>query len=199
MKILRVIRNLFRSGSVKAAEVVVETPVVQATKKSSDVVTVPVGQAVKNATPVDEDNPLLEYIYQIYERDGVSRDFVKRIVIDGERQRFYRFVGDSELSELLSGKVVTSNRACYNGRNITDVTTNPEYGKIPTIGKYRLSFKDKPEFAPYPLINEKNSRIIEHDLKDAEYYLCGGYDISDIEKIEQKLNCTDYRNIDFKG
>ena len=53
-----------------------------------------------------------------------------------------------------------------------------------TEGECRLTFKDKAEFSPYPLGKDKNSRIIEHDLKDSEYYIRGGYDISDIEKID---------------
>lgn len=119
-------------------------------------------------------------------KDGVSRDVVDRIVLGGERQRFYRYVGKDELQKLLTGQKVTSSRPCHGG-HLTDVTSDPNYGKIPTIGKYRLTFKDKAEFSPYPLGKDKNSRIIEHDLKDSEYYIRGGYDISDIEKSKESL------------
>ena len=117
---------------------------------------------------------------------------------EGERQRFYRYVGKDELQKLISGQRVTSSRPCHGG-SLTDVTSDPNYGKIPTIGKYRLTFKDKAEFSPYPLGKDKNSRIIEHDLKDSEYYIRGGYDISDIEKIERKSEDGSFHLLNLFG
>lgn len=143
-------------------------------------------------------NPFLDAIYEMYAQDGVSKDIVDRIVLGGERQRYYRYVGNDELQRVLSGEHVTSSRPCHKGF-LTDVTSDPNYCKIPTIGKYRLTFKDKAEFSPYPLGKDSNSRIIEHDLKDSEYYIRGGYDISDIEKIEQKADDGSFRLLDFWG
>lgn len=190
MKILPKIQQLYRrvvSPSVKKA---VETPVTVPISKAAE----PAVQATKTA----RQNPYMEYIYQSYEQDGVSRDIVDRVVMGGERLRYYRYVGSEELEKLLSGKRITSTRPCHNGC-LTDVTSNPDYGEIPTLGKYRLSFKDKPEFCPYPIGNEKNSRILEHNLGNQEFYIRGGYDISDIEKIEQKIDSNIFRNLQLLG
>lgn len=160
--------------------------IIKPSRKISESVTVAKPLSLASQPEIkQEKNPFLEYIYDMYEKDGVSRDVVDRIVLGGERQRYYRYVGKDELQKLLAGQKVTSSRPCHMG-SLTDVTSDPNYGKIPTIGKYRLTFKDKADFSPYPLGKDKNSRIIEHDLKDSEYYLRGGYDISDIEKIEKK-------------
>lgn len=173
MKILPALRRIFSTKTVKAGNPAFTVPKVT--------------EPVLIKTSVKEENPMTELIYKMYEQDGVSRDIVSRIVLGGEKQRFYRYVGKEELDKLLAGQRVTSHRACHNG-SLTDVTSDPNYGKISTIGKYRLSFKDKPEFAPFPPTKGSlNSRIKEHNLKDSEYYLCGGYDISDIEKVEKYL------------
>ena len=200
MKILSSITRLFKSArTTKVLADASEVSAKQAIKTTQTFVSKPAVTVSKAETSLaQEENPFLEYIYEMYAKDGVSRDVVRRIVIEGERQRFYRYVGKEELDKLLAGKRITSSRPCHGG-NLTDVTSNPNYGKIPTIGKYRLSFKDKPEFSPYPLSLERNSRIIEHDLKDAEYYLRGGYDISDIEKIEQYMGGNSFRLLDFWG
>lgn len=193
MKILPLLNKIFKSGKtvVKAAE-----------KKANVEVTPPVfvkssAAATETVKPAKE-NPFLEYIYDSYKQDGVSREVVDRVVLGGERLRYYRYVGDDELQKLLSGRQVASSRPCHGGR-LTDVTSDPNYGKIPTLGKYRLTFKDKPEFAPYPLGNEKNSRIIEHNLGNSEFYLCGGYSIDDIEKIEQKVGPNSFKLLDLFG
>lgn len=193
MKILPVLNKIFKSEKtvVKAAEKMVSgeinPPVLG---KSSAAVSKPIS-GIKQ-------NPFLEYIYDSYKRDGVSREVVDRVVLGGERLRYYRYVGDDELQKLLSGRLITSSRPCHGG-SLTDVTSDPNYGRIPTLGKYRLSFKDKPEFAPYPLGNEKNSRIIEHNLGNSEFYLRGGYSIDDIEKIEQKVGQNSFKLLDLLG
>lgn len=172
---------------------------VKPSQKVSEVATAAKSVAQTTAPKVEaETNPFLECIYEIYAKDGVSRDVVDRIVLGGERQRFYRYVGKDELQKLLAGQKVTSSRPCHGG-SLTDVTSDPNYGKIPTIGKYRLTFKDKAEFSPYPLGKDKNSRIIEHDLKDSEYYIRGGYDISDIEKIERKSEDGSFHLLNLFG
>lgn len=182
MKILPIIKRIIKPSRKISESVTVAKPISLASQPE-----------IKQ-----EKNPFLEYIYDMYEKDGVSKDVVDRIVLGGERQRYYRYVGKDELQKLLSGQHVTSSRLCHHG-NLTDVTSDPNYGKIPTIGKYRLTFKDKSEFSPYPLGKDKNSRIIEHDLKDSEYYLCGGYDISDIEKIEKKSEDGSFHLLNLFG
>lgn len=182
MKILPIIKRIIKPSRQVAESVTVAKPISLASQPKI----------------TQEKNPLLEYIYDMYEKDGVSRDIVDRIVLGGERQRYYRYVGKDELQKLLSGEKVTSSRPCHGG-NLTDVTSDPNYGKIPTIGKYRLTFKDKAEFSPYPLGKDKNSRIIEHDLKDSEYYLRGGYDISDVEKIERKAEDGSFHLLNLFG
>lgn len=172
---------------------------VKPSQKVSEVATAAKSVVQTTAPKVEaETNPFLECIYEIYAKDGVSRDVVDRIVLGGERQLFYRYVGKDELQKLLTGQKVTSSRPCHGG-HLTDVTSDPNYGKIPTIGKYRLTFKDKAEFSPYPLGKDKNSRIIEHDLKDSEYYIRGGYDISDIEKIERKSEDGSFHLLNLFG
>lgn len=182
MKILPIIKRFVKPSQKVAESVPIAKPAVQATAPKVEA----------------ETNPFLECIYEMYAKDGVSRDVVDRIVLGGERQRFYRYVGKDELQKLISGQRVTSSRPCHGG-SLTDVTSDPNYGKIPTIGKYRLTFKDKAEFSPYPLGKDKNSRIIEHDLKDSEYYIRGGYDISDIEKIERKSEDGSFHLLNLFG
>jgi len=185
MKILPKIRQIFK----KSSAVTINTQVSSSTNPAN------ISRVTKQS---EATNPFMEYIYKMYEQDGVSRDVVDRVVMGGERLRYYRYVGQEELQKLLNGGRVTSTRPCHNG-NLTDVTSNPDYGKIPTLGKFRLTFKDKPEFCPYPLGNEKNSRILEHNLGNQEFYLKGGYDISDIEKIEQKTGQNSFINLDLLG
>lgn len=187
MKILPKLRQIFR-----------KTSNISELKKSTSVVSKTSESAAKVNPNSSETNPFLNYIYETYGQDGVSKEIVDRVVLGGERLRYYRYVGQEELQKLLSGSRITSSRPCHNG-TLTDVTSNPNYGNIPTIGKYRLTFKDKPEFCPYPLGNERNSRILEHNLGNQEFYLRGGYDISDIEKIEQKIDKNTFRKIDIFG
>lgn len=195
MKILPKLINIFKSAKVTKSS----KPVLQKVEKtvaepiSLNKVTENVSSQTKK-----EKNPFLEYIYNEYEKDGVSRDVVDRVVLGGERLRYYRYVGKEELQKLLSGEKITSTRPCYGGK-FTDVTSDPNYGLIPTMGKYRLTFKDKKEFAPYPLGEDANSRIIEHKLGNSEFYLRGGYTIDDIEKIEQKVGKNTFKLLDLLG
>lgn len=196
MKILPKLTNIFKSSKVTKK---VSNPVLQKAEKT---VAEPISlkKVTENVSTqaVKEENPFLEYIYDVYEKDGVSREVVDRVVLGGEKLRYYRYIGEEELQKLLSGQKITSSRPCHNG-NLTDVTSDPNYGLIPTMGKFRLTFKDKKEFAPYPLGNEKNSRIIEHNLGNSEFYLCGGYSIDDIEKVEQKVGPNSFKLLDLFG
>ena len=186
---------MFTSKSAKAVKSVVADPVF--VSRSNPIASSEISKAASVLKISVEENPMLEWIYKMYEQEGVSRDVVSRVVLGGEKQRFYRYVGQEELDRLLAGEKITSNRPCHRG-SLTDVTSDPNYGKIRTLGKYRLSFKDKPEFAPYPPTKASlKSRIQEHDLKDSEYYLCGGYDISDIEKIEKKMGDGSFLDVIF--
>lgn len=186
---------MFTSKSANTVKSVVADPVF--VSSSNQVASKEISKTISKVKTSVEENPLLEMVYKMYEQDGVPRDVVSRVVLGGEKQRFYRYVGKEELDRLLAGEKITSHRLCHRGL-LTDVTSDPNYAKIPTLGKYRLSFKDKPEFVPYPPTKASlKSRIQEHDLKDSEYYLYGGYDISDIEKIEKKVNAGTFLNILF--
>ena len=64
---------------------------VKPSQKVSEVATAAKSVAQTTAPKVEaETNPFLECIYEMYAKDGVSRDVVDRIVLGGERQRFYR-------------------------------------------------------------------------------------------------------------
>ena len=202
MKILPFIRRFCPRknslvNSVLSSETV-EKQIVTTAANTAKTTPVPVTQAVKQSLCATESvansNPFLETLYRMYEQDGVSRSFVDKYILGGAKQRFYRYVGEEELALLLRGEKITSSRPCHKGA-LTDITTNPDYGKIPTIGKYRLTFKDKNEFAPFD--RNTKSRVIDHDIKDCEYYIVGGYDLSDVEKVEKKLGNDTFIDIDF--
>lgn len=140
-------------------------------------------------TPLTEDvaeispkpqNSMLNELLKMLRKEGVSEKVIGQF-LNNERPRMYRFIGREELEKLFKGEVVTSTRPCRNGVS-TDITSNPDYGKIPREGKYRIAFKDIENFAPFS--NEPDSRVSIHSMKNEEYYLTGGYSLEDIEKIE---------------
>ncbi len=193
MKVLPFMKKVFGAIKPSKASHKVSTELEQTAIKSEPI------KIAQSVTPqATETNPYLQYIYDIYEKDGVSREVVDRVVLGGERLRYYRYVDESELQKLLSGEHITSTRPCHGGR-LTDVTSNPNYSKIPTLGKYRLKFKNRDNFTPYPLNKESSSRIVEHNLGNEEFYLRGGYCLNDIEKIEQKIDTDTFKQIDFLG
>ena len=113
--------------------------------------------------------------------------------LNRENERYYRFVGQSEFDKIMSGERVSSDRPCRNGIQ-TDVTSNPEYDQIPTIGKYRIKFKDKPEFNIFSN-NKDSQRIFENDYGQCTFLLKGGYSLADIEKIEFKTAPYSYETV----
>ena len=94
----------------------------------------------------------------------------------------YRFIGGEELAKLTKGESVTSTRPCHRGA-LTDITSNPDYGSILRDGKYRVTFKDSEDFAPFSHESGK-SRVSIHAMENEEYYLNSGYSLKDVEKIE---------------
>lgn len=143
-----------------------------------------------------EEKPMAKLVIDLYRQDHVSDDEILKILKarlyhQKTGDRFYRFVGSEELNKVLSGKKVTSNRPCHNGV-VTDVTTDPNYGGVPTLGKYRILFKDKPAFNPY---SNDTSRIASKEISKKEFHLLGGYSLDDVEKIEQKLADNGYKTI----
>ena len=85
MKILPIIKRIVNPSQKVAEAVTIAKPAVSATAPKVEA----------------ETNPFLECIYEMYEKDGVPRDVVDRIVLGGERQRFYRYVGKDELQKLI--------------------------------------------------------------------------------------------------
>ena len=190
MKIIPTIKNFFTFEKL-----IINTPKVNRVTidKTPIIDTVEIGaKAVKNEI-VDKEinerkNQIKECLYRALERENVPRNFVDKFFSGNAKQRYYRYVGKEELEKVLMGENVTSNRPCHEGYR-TDVTSNPFYGEIPTIGKYRITFKEAENmdpFLPYkPNGSFSKSRMNYHNISRNEYYLYGGYNIDDIEKIEK--------------
>lgn len=139
------------------------------------------GVVDKHPSSVANPNPMTDVLIDMLRKDGASEKVIQQF-LNHERPRMYRFVGREELDSLLKGETVTSTRPCHNGV-LTDITSNPDYGSILREGKYRITFKDREDFAPFSL-DPGTSRVDIHALKNEEYYLKGGYSLDDVEKIE---------------
>lgn len=130
---------------------------------------------------LDLSNDINRYLVEQFRKDGVKEELIRQF-LNHERPRMYRFIGQAELDKLMNGQRVTSSRPCHGG-NKTDITSNPNYGKIFKDGKYRITYKDMENFAPFSLEANK-SRVQTHALEKEEFYLHGGYSLDDVEKIE---------------
>lgn len=127
-----------------------------------------------------EKNPMEEILRNMLTEQGVSNKVINQL-LNQEQPKMYRFIGKNELDELMAGNTIRSNTGRYSdGR--TDITSNPHYGKIPTIDKYRITFKDSEKLNPFD--HNKNAKVTIHALENEEYYLHGGYCKNDVEKIE---------------
>ncbi len=134
-----------------------------------------------SSSTVASPNPIMDALIGMLREDGASEKVIQQF-LNHERPRMYRFIGRDELERVLKGETVKSTRPCHNG-TLTDITSNPDYGKILKEGKYRVTFRDNEDFAPFSL-EPATSRVSIHALKNEEYYLQGGYSLADIEKIE---------------
>ncbi len=90
----------------------------------------------------------------------------------------YRLIGQAEVKKLVGGETISSNRASGKGR--TDVTNNPDYGKV--SGDYRITFKNSEKFDPV----KEGSAVRPKNLDEGEYHLTEGYSLKDVAKIEKR-------------
>lgn len=108
---------------------------------------------------------------------------------------FYRFVGEDEFQKVTQGEAVHSNRLTYEGTQKTDITNNPQYPWIPTLDKYRITFKQTPKFDPDLKIDPEHPQTTVHNEERNEYYLLGPYSLDDVDKIELKTDKNEYRHV----
>lgn len=107
-----------------------------------------------------------------------------------EYPRLFRTIGGSEYKALKEGKHIVS-KLC-NDEEVM-VTNNPEGVNACTRGKaYFVHFKDKINFDPlaggfFKLDKNKVPNVHSHNIESAEYYITGGYNIEDVEKIIDPL------------
>lgn len=103
-----------------------------------------------------------------------------------EYPRIFRTIGESEYQALIENKHIVS-KLC-NDEEVM-VTNNPEGVAACTIGKrYFVHFKDRVNFDPlarsfFYLDQNKVPNVYSHNAERAEYYITGGYNIEDVEKI----------------
>lgn len=97
---------------------------------------------------------------------------------DGNKTK-YRVVGKAEVDSVLAGDTVNSNRQ---DSGVTDITDNPDYGKVRLNSDHRITFKQSDKFDT----DLKGSKLRDKNKKAGEYHLTGGYDLSDVQKIEQR-------------
>lgn len=171
------IGNLFRHNNIKTEAVLLSKEIVA----NSGVVPLAHDVAEVSSKAVKNSNPMLDIVLEMLRKDRVSEKVIQQF-LNQERPRMYRFIGGDEFAKLIKGERVTSTRPCHKGV-LTDITSNPDYGKIFREGKYRITFKDSEDFAPFSHEQGK-SRVSIHAMENEEYYLHRGYSIADVEKIE---------------
>ena len=90
--------------------------------------------------------------------------------------KVYRFVGKSEVDELMKSGIIRSQRGYWDK---IDVTLNPDLN----WNDYRITFKPKEKFS----VLAKNGKIKENIGTGHDYYYTheGPYTIDDVEKIEK--------------
>lgn len=103
-----------------------------------------------------------------------------------ESPRLFRAIGESEYKALMEGKHIVS-KLC-NDEEVM-VTNSPKGVACCTSGKlYFVHFKDRINFDPlassfFNLNEAKVPNVYSHNRENAEYYIRGGYNIEDVEKI----------------
>ncbi len=115
--------------------------------------------------------------------------------LDWKTQRtMYRLIDEAELTRLLSGERVNSDRSTHGGFR-TDITDNPNYAKVGREGKYRVTFKPKDKFDPVLRAEPNRPHTEEKNATEREYYLVGGYTLQDVARIERYKDgdWTEYR------
>lgn len=103
-----------------------------------------------------------------------------------EYHRIFRTIGESEYQALMNRQHIVA-KSCNDIEVM--VTNNPKGVNSCTKGKrYFVHFKDKINFDPlanafFNLDENKLPYVHSHNTQSAEYYITGGYNIEDVEKI----------------
>lgn len=107
-----------------------------------------------------------------------------------EYPRLFRIIGESEYKALMDRQHIVA-KSCNDVEVM--VTNNPKGVAACTRGKaYFVQFKDKINFDPlassfFKLDEAKVPNVYSHNAENAEYYITGGYNIEDVEKIIDPL------------
>ncbi len=98
------------------------------------------------------------------------------------RGTMYRIIGKTEFDSLVSGVLIQSDRETHGGFR-TDITTNPNYGKVGHLGKYRLTFKPKDKFDPVLRSDPDRPHTQPKNEAEREFHLYGGYTLADVAEV----------------
>jgi hypothetical protein len=110
--------------------------------------------------------------------DKKAQEEFEKFGLEWEQTTTYRFVGQSEVDVLLSGKNIDSKRGMADAG--IDVTTSP---KVTTAAnnEYRVTFKESFDVNNgLGKVRQKNKELGDHNLKKGR-----GYSLNDVAKIEK--------------
>jgi len=110
--------------------------------------------------------------------DRKAQEEFEKYGLEWEQTTTYRFVGQSEVDVLLSGKNVDSKRGMADAG--IDVTTSPKVTSAAT-NEYRVTFKESFDVNNgLGKVREKNKELGDHHLEKGR-----GYSLNDVVKIER--------------
>jgi hypothetical protein len=110
--------------------------------------------------------------------DRKAQEEFEKFGLEWEQTTTYRFVGQSEVDVLLSGKNVDSKRGMADAG--IDVTTSPKVTTAAT-NEYRVTFKESFDVNNgLGKVREKNKELGDHHLEKGR-----GYSLNDLVKIEK--------------
>jgi len=141
-------------------------------------------EAEKVATPPVEDvvakDEVDELIINARKGDKQAQATLNENGLGWEEKPKYRIIGQQELDVLDKEGKVKSNRDSGHGK--TDITDNPEYGKVGGgEGTYRVKFKNTNKFDS----KMSDTKTREKNAKEGEFLLEGEYTNDDIEYVEK--------------
>lgn len=121
-----------------------------------------------------------ELIINARKGDKQSQATLNKNGLGWEEKPKYRIIGQQELDVLDKEGKVKSNRDSGHGK--TDITDNPEYGKVGGgEGTYRVKFKNTNKFDS----KMSDTKTREKNAKEGEFLLEGEYTNDDIEYVEK--------------
>lgn len=110
--------------------------------------------------------------------DRKAQEEFEKFGLEWEQTTTYRFVGQSEVDVLLSGKNVDSKRGMADAG--IDVTTSPKVTTAAT-NEYRVTFKESFDVNNgLGKVRQKNKELGDHNLEKGR-----GYSLNDVVKIEK--------------